>query len=121
MIANITPFRGPSADVGTAYEMGFGRGVGLKIFAYTNVLESFTQRTVNSFNIFMRDETGALRDKNNMAVEEWGLVDNLMLHGGIQSSGGQLVVEKAPQSELFTNMLGFEKCLQLAQTLFLRL
>lgn len=29
IIANITPFRGPSADVGTAYEMGFGRALGL--------------------------------------------------------------------------------------------
>ena len=26
MIVNLTPFRGPSADVGSAYEMGFMRG-----------------------------------------------------------------------------------------------
>ena len=37
MIANMTPFRGPSADVGTAYEMGFARALGLPVFAYTNV------------------------------------------------------------------------------------
>src|ERR1700681_299298 len=28
LIANLTPFRGPSADVGTAYELGFARALG---------------------------------------------------------------------------------------------
>ena len=36
MIVNLTPFRGPSADVGSAYEMGFMRALGRTIFAYTN-------------------------------------------------------------------------------------
>ena len=36
MIVNLTPFRGPSADVGSAYEMGFMRALGRPIFAYTN-------------------------------------------------------------------------------------
>jgi nucleoside 2-deoxyribosyltransferase len=36
MIVNLTPFRGPSADVGSAYEMGFMRALGRSIFAYSN-------------------------------------------------------------------------------------
>jgi nucleoside 2-deoxyribosyltransferase len=36
MVVNLTPFRGPSADVGSAYEMGFMRALGCPIFAYTN-------------------------------------------------------------------------------------
>ncbi|MEE2636318.1 MAG: nucleoside 2-deoxyribosyltransferase, partial [Acidobacteriota bacterium] len=36
VIANITPFRGLSADVGTAYEMGFMRALGKPVLAYTN-------------------------------------------------------------------------------------
>ena len=32
VIANLTPFRGPSADVGTVYEVGFARALGLLIF-----------------------------------------------------------------------------------------
>jgi nucleoside 2-deoxyribosyltransferase len=36
MIVNLTPFRGPSADVGSAYEMGFMRALGRPIFAYSN-------------------------------------------------------------------------------------
>ena len=46
LIANITPFRGPSADVGTAYEMGFAHALGKKVFAYTNVTVPFTERTI---------------------------------------------------------------------------
>lgn len=36
MIVNLTPFRGPSTDVGSAYEMGFMRALGRPIFAYSN-------------------------------------------------------------------------------------
>jgi nucleoside 2-deoxyribosyltransferase len=36
MIVNLTPFLGPSADVGSAYEMGFMRTLGRPIFAYSN-------------------------------------------------------------------------------------
>ena len=35
LIANITPFRGPSADVGTVYEIGFARARGMIVYAYT--------------------------------------------------------------------------------------
>lgn len=36
IIVNLTPLRGPSADVGSAYETGFMRALGLPIFAYTH-------------------------------------------------------------------------------------
>lgn len=32
LIANLTPFRSPSADVGTAFEMGFMRALGRPVF-----------------------------------------------------------------------------------------
>src|SRR5690242_19069144 len=38
LVANMTPFRGPSTDVGTAYEMGFARALNMPVFAYTNAL-----------------------------------------------------------------------------------
>lgn len=46
VIANLTPFRGPSADVGTAYEMGFAHALIKKVFAFTNAAEPFTERTI---------------------------------------------------------------------------
>ena len=54
-----------------------------------------------------------------MAVEEFGLVDNLMLDGSVVSSGGMLVIENAPAGERFTFLGGFEKCLRHARQVIL--
>lgn len=114
IIANMTPFRGVSADVGTAYEMGFGRALGLIVFAYTNVAVPFTERTRLALGpAARRDEVGCLRDDSGMTVEEWDLMDNLMLEGGIRASGGRLLVAEAPEEELFTHLGAFEVCVRL--------
>jgi nucleoside 2-deoxyribosyltransferase len=116
VIANITPFRGPSADVGTVYEMGFAHALGKKVLAYTNCTEPFTQRTVKALDSkLMRDADGKLRDEQGMFVEEVELVDNLMVDGCIHANSGLLIVAEAPVGELFTFLGGFEKCLQAAK------
>lgn len=113
LIANITPFRGPSADVGTAYEMGFARGLGLTVCAYTNIATAFPERTTAALhNAVHRDAHGSLRDRHDMAIEELGLVDNLMLEGGIVASGGVLVIGQTSENEMFTSLDGFEQCLR---------
>ncbi len=117
IIANLTPFRGPSADVGTAYEMGFAHALGKKVFAYTNVTEPFTQRTIKFLNSHVECEAdGKLRDAQGMFIEEYNFVDNLMLDGCIHLSTECLVVEQAPQDKLFSCFGGFEKCLRFVQT-----
>jgi nucleoside 2-deoxyribosyltransferase len=116
IVANLTPFRGPSADVGTAYEMGFARALGKKVFAYTNVAAPFTERTVQSLKgTVNRAGDGRLRNGHGMFIEENELVDNLMLDGCIHTSTKGLVVEQAPAAELYTCLGGFEKCLKLAK------
>ena len=116
VIANLTPFRGPSADVGTVFEVGFAHGLGKLVLAYTNVAESFTDRTVKALNCKVtHGGDGLLRDELGMFVEENGLVDNLMIDGCIDANSGVLVVEQAPAGELFTYLGGFEKCLIAAQ------
>jgi len=118
LIANMTPFRGVSADVGTAYEMGFARGLGLVVFAYTNVAVPFTERTRLALGpAARRDNNGHLRDSDDMAVEEWDLMDNLMLEGAMHACGGQLVVEAAPERERFTFLGAFETCVRLLSEL----
>jgi nucleoside 2-deoxyribosyltransferase len=112
IIANITPFRGPSADVGTAYEMGFGRALGLIVSAYSNVSEPFTARTMRSLTtLAARSADGRLRDGDGMMIEEWGIADNLMLESGIAASGGCLILEDVPQEVRYTDLRGFERCL----------
>lgn len=119
VIANITPFRGPSLDVGTAYEMGFAHALGKKVFAYTNVAAPFTERTLKALDgQVARGVDGKLWDTAGMFVEEVDLVDNLMIDGCIYANTRLLVVEAAPAGELFTFLGGFEKCLLAACKLF---
>jgi len=111
VIANLTPFRGASADVGTVFEVGFAHALGKKVLAYTNVAAPFTQRTSEALGSGVkRWADGRLRDGLGMFVEENDLVDNLMLDGCIHANSGVLVVEQAPSGE-FTFLGGFEKCL----------
>ncbi len=121
IIANLTPFRGPSADVGTAYEMGFAHALGKKVFAYTNVAALFTGRTIKSLKSEVsRGEDGRLRDSYGMFIEENGLIDNLMLEGCIHASTKRLVIEEAPVNQLYTYLGGFENCLRIAQEIISR-
>ncbi len=115
VIANITPFRGPSADVGTAYEMGFAHALGKRVYAYTNVTVPFTERTIGALGGKVVRRDGKLWDAQSMFIEEVGLTDNLMIDGCINANSQFLVVEEAPADQLFTYLGGFEKCLKAAQ------
>jgi nucleoside 2-deoxyribosyltransferase len=116
VVANITPFRGPSADVGTAFEMGFAHGLGKKVFAYTNCATAFTERTIKALGgKVKRCVDGKLRDSQGMFIEEVSLTDNLMIDGCINANSKFLMVEEAPPGEQFTYLTGFEKCLAAAK------
>jgi nucleoside 2-deoxyribosyltransferase len=114
VIANITPFRGPSADVGTVFEIGFAKALGKPIFAYTNTTELFTERTMKFTGI----KTNTLRDTNNMSIEQWGMVDNLMIDGGVKKSKGCIISIDVPKIEMYTSLIAFEECLKQAKIFF---
>jgi len=77
VIANVTPFRGPSPDDGTVYEMGFATALGRPVFAYSDDPRSLLERTRSLMPVSERD--GVWRDGQGMMVEEFGLPVNLML------------------------------------------
>ena len=108
IIANITHFRGPSADVGTVFEMGYMYAQQKPVFVYYNVQETYgidqevsesneaTPRydahtlygdKVRSFasGYFVDRSTTADRDNDNLLIESFGLTDNLMLICGARS------------------------------------
>ena len=115
-IADMTPYRGPSADVGTAYEMGFARGMGLPVLAYTNVPQLFVERTTAAFGGRVeRGADGRLRDAEGMALEEWGMVDNLMLDGAVLASGGTIARGETGSQGRYRDLHAFEECLRQAQ------
>jgi nucleoside 2-deoxyribosyltransferase len=121
MIVNLTPFRGPSADVGSAYEMGFMRALGRPIFAYSNDSRLFVER-VRAFcgDAVRLRPTGEHEDLDGMAIEPFELHDNLMLAGGIADSGGCLITETAPPTERYISLVAFERCVAYAATDLLR-
>ena len=112
IIANMTPFRGPSMDVGTAYEMGAAAALGKVVVGYTSDRRSFVAKVGGT-----RGEDGMLRDEEGWAVEEFGkgehaLTDNLMIGCGIERLCGsaeeairavvEILEKKGVQGELTT-------------------
>jgi nucleoside 2-deoxyribosyltransferase len=109
VIANLTPFRGPSADAGTIYEVGFARGLGLTVFGYATVAAAFLDRTLSSIRGARQQADGSWRDADGLLVEQFGLFDNLMIEGGIIESGGALVRE---DQDRWHDLSVFERCVQ---------
>ena len=120
MIVNVTPFRGPSADVGSAYEMGFMRALGRPIFAYANDTRSFLDRVAAFCGGVRVRPTGEHEDPDGMAIEAFGLHDNLMLAGGVIASGGCIVAEDAVYAERYTSLAAFERCVARAAAALLQ-
>ena len=118
LIANITPFRSPSADIGTAYEMGFMRSQDRMVLAYTNHPIMFRERTLMHLNLEETDSktTSEIRDANKMSIESFGLVDNLMIDGSVFHSGSHIVLHDISCAEQFTDLKGFEDCLKIARS-----
>jgi nucleoside 2-deoxyribosyltransferase len=98
-IANCTPFRGPSCDVGTAAEIGFMLAQGKPVFAYSNVSADYRDRVV----------------PDGLMVEDFGLADNLMIEGAVRASGGVFVRHDAPEGMRYTSLDAFVLCVDAAR------
>lgn len=109
LIANLTPFRGPSADPGTVYEIGFMRALGRPVFGYATTALPFVERTLDCLGL---SRAGVVSDVDGMAIEAFGLFDNLMIEAGIIGSGGVLVVEDCPAAGRWTDLRAFERCVR---------
>ena len=115
IIANLTPYHGVSADVGTCYELGYMCAQGKLAYAYTNVAADMKTRTVAHYDgeVFT-DANGRLRGRRTgLSVEDVDMIDNLMMQGGIERRGGQVVIHDAPPDQLYTDTTAFEGCLKL--------
>jgi nucleoside 2-deoxyribosyltransferase len=80
VIANISPFRGPSMDVGTSWEMGYAFALGLPIIAYTSDNRPYKER-VKVYRE-LTDAAYPLPKKpfdDPEFVEDFKLSDNLMI------------------------------------------
>lgn len=115
ILANLTPFRGIAADTGTTFELGFMRALGKSVFAYTNVAANHYRRVVAHYHgEVSKADDGHLRGPDGLSVEDFDMIDNLMLHGGVERRGGTVVVGHAAPDALYTDLTAFEACLAIA-------
>ncbi|HEV8439125.1 MAG TPA: nucleoside 2-deoxyribosyltransferase [Methylomirabilota bacterium] len=119
IIANLTPFRGVSADVGTAFELGMVAGMGKPVVGYTNVAANLLERAKMSLPGVGYDVArGAWVDNLGMVIEDFDGADNLMLDMGLDEGGMPIVRLDVPAAERFTNLEAFVICLRLARSFF---
>ncbi|GAA3956699.1 nucleoside 2-deoxyribosyltransferase [Allohahella marinimesophila] len=81
IIANLTPFRGISADPGTVFEVGYMIGHGKPAFGFTMDKRPYLHRA-----------GAATQGITGHTIEDFELSDNLMIECGMAESGGGLYV-----------------------------
>lgn len=109
LIANMTPFRGPSMDVGTAFEVGFCTARGIPFFGYTNSAVKLADRITNT-----QASNGALLDRDGIEIENFGFFENLMIEIPARENGREVTAGSVLRSELFANLSNFEIAVQRA-------
>lgn len=121
VLANMTPFRGVSTDVGTAFEIGFMCALGKDAFAYTNDPRFYDQRLTEDY---YAGKVGPAADgmvrghSDGWMVEDHAMADNLMLDGGIIARGG--IVACAPDGPTlpWNDLSVFELALKAAREFY---
>jgi nucleoside 2-deoxyribosyltransferase len=112
IIANLTPFRGPGADAGTVYELGYMAGRGKLCFGYSNDPSCYADRVRAFTAVTSRD--GRLTDARGLTVEDFGLADNLMMIHALDLHGCALVTPQQAPADIWHDLTAFEACVRLA-------
>ncbi|MGJ5180910.1 nucleoside 2-deoxyribosyltransferase [Bradyrhizobium oligotrophicum] len=112
IIANLTPFRGPGADAGTVYELGYMAGTGKLCLGYCNDPAAYPERARRFTSVTEQD--GRLVDADGLTVEDFGLPDNLMMIHALELHGAPLVVPRERPADVWSDLAAFELCVKLA-------
>jgi nucleoside 2-deoxyribosyltransferase len=112
IIANLTPFRGPGADAGTVYELGYMAGRGKLCLGYSNDPSIYAERARRFTTVETRD--GVLVDAEGLTVEDFGLSDNLMMIHALELHGSPLVTPRQAPDDIWHKLNAFESCVKLA-------
>jgi nucleoside 2-deoxyribosyltransferase len=109
IVANMTPFRGPGMDAGTAFEMAYMLKRGALVLGYTNVSGSYADRVRES----PMAEAEAQADLLGLHIEDFGLTENLMLSWAVRQSGFDVLVRTGPPltgRQIYEDVALFEQC-----------
>ena len=112
IIANLTPFRGPGADAGTVYELGYMAARKKLCLGYSNDPAVYADRVRRYTAVTTRD--GQLIDADGLAVEDFGLSDNLMMIHALDLYGCALITPQQKPDDIWHDLTAFEICVRLA-------
>lgn len=93
VIADLSPFRGPNVDDGTAFEIGYAHALGLPVFGYveagshTALYPDRVRASGAAVTSVMADNHAILVDEDGLVVEDFGLPVNLMIATVLSASG----------------------------------
>lgn len=111
-IANLTPFRGPSADAGTVFEVGYMTALGKPVYGYSNEPGPYIERA-RIRGLIVTAAPGEARDAADMLIEDFGMADNLMILGGVLERAEHHVIDPG-DARRWSDLSAFETCLQRA-------
>jgi nucleoside 2-deoxyribosyltransferase len=112
ILINLTPFRGPGADPGSVYELGYMAGRGKPCFGYTNDASRHVERVAAFIDVQAGDS--GLIDADGLIVENFDLADNLMMIHALELHGGPLVMPAEQPDDVWHDLASFEECVRLA-------
>jgi nucleoside 2-deoxyribosyltransferase len=112
IIANLTPFRGPGADAGTVFELGYMSARGKFCLGYSNDPAIYADRVRRFTKVTARD--GGLVDADGLTVEDFGHNDNLMMIHALDLHGATLVVPREKPADVWHDLTAFEVCVGMA-------
>src|SRR5438445_5849161 len=113
IIANLTPFRGPGADAGTVYELGYMAGRGKLCLGYSNDPAPYATRAAR-FGDVTTSSDGRLIDMQGLTVEDFGHPDNLMMIHALDLHGCALVTPGKMPADIWHDLTAFETCVRMA-------
>src|SRR5271167_1956227 len=112
IIANLTPFRGPGADAGTVFELGYMAGRGRLCLGYSNDPSYYADRVREFAEVTTRN--GHLINPEGLTVEDFGLTDNLMMIHALDLYGCALVTPRQRPADIWHDLTAFETCVRMA-------
>jgi nucleoside 2-deoxyribosyltransferase len=108
VVVNLTPWRGPNADPGAAFEAGFAAALGKPVFAYMNVASEDDADHRDRVEIALGatlDADGTWRDGEGCEIEDFALPETLMLWA--EARRFFVIVTPEPREDI----TGLELCL----------
>jgi nucleoside 2-deoxyribosyltransferase len=110
LIANLTPFRGASADAGTVYELGYMAARGKICSGYSNRHDHYADRIERAPSV--APDCGGLvnLDCEGHVIENFRLADNLMIVHALDAFGHPVMAPDSELADIWRDLTLFEKC-----------